>query len=314
MILMRIHLADLLDGLDNLKKIPELLNDYSRFSNALLALLSLAGLLILVTHLYRIRSSKEGLPMSLVLTGVFLLFASISGFVLKYEQRISREQEDIAFLSRYRAPDGEYRVQIFDFLPTVDEGFGNKMNNLVAAISEPLIEDLPEGFPQPKVVRVPLIESPWRRGIDPANFEDALSQLNGFEIVWGGLRDEGKTANAWLGLRLPKQLAGTLDTYAPLRDFNFGEDPGRELRFSDGYYRILGLITLGIGLDSYRQAQAATGEERKKKFLETVQRFTRARQLVSNRRQDDILKKTVFSKKVDELIQIGLQEAGVDPQ
>ena len=310
------HWANIDEGLGYLKKIPELLNEYSQFSNVLLALLSLAGLLIVTVHLIRRRSSQEGLPTVVIITGAFLLFASIGGFVLKWDQATTREQEIKEFLASHKVPSGEYRLLVFDFMSpsavSADQNFGGRMSNLVGAISETLLEDLPEGFPQPRVVRVPLVGSPWRQGIDQANFEDVLNRLNAFEIMWGSLLGQGEVANAWLGLS--KDLAQGVDTFAPLKDFKFNEDPRRELKFGDGYYRVLGLITLGVALDNFNQAGAATGDERKKKFLQAVDRFNQARQLVSNRREDRILEKTVFSKKVDELIHVGLREAGLIPQ
>lgn len=102
----------------------------------------------------------------------------------------------------------------------------------------------------------------------------------------------------------PRQLAQDLDTIIPLRDFAFGQDVRREHQFGDGYYRLLGLVTLGMALDTHRQAGQAAGDERRRLFLQAVQQLNKARELVNNRRDDPILQRTLYSAKVDELINV----------
>lgn len=310
-----------MDGADTawsyLTKLPQLLNEYSGFSYPLLGVLLVAGALLLGMHLYRKRAQQAGLSAAAVMLGALLLFLSSGGFFLKYVGSVQAERARTAFITDHRVPAGEHWLLVFDFaLPAnldaaARQQYLGRMENLVAAMSEVLLEDLPQDFRQPRVVRIPTSSSPWHQGIGQGNFEEVITELNAFEIMWGNVHEQGDQAKAFLGI--PRQLAQDLDTIIPLRDFAFGQDVRREHQFGDGYYRLLGLVTLGMALDTHRQAGQAAGDERRRLFLQAVQQLNKARELVNNRRDDPILQRTLYSAKVDELINVSLNEAGLTP-
>ena len=302
---------------DYFTKLPQLLDQYSTYSNPLLAVLLAGGILIVGAYLFRKWRGQEGLSVPYAVFGTALVFLSASGLLLKWVgiQQLARVQAN--FIATHRAPAGEQWLLVFDFSlpPTVDaqerKRLLNRMELLVAAMSEVLLEDLPRDFRPPRVIRVPTSESPWQGGIDQRNFEDILRELNAFEIVWGNVHEQGTSAKAFLGIS--RQLAGELDTVIPLRDFALDQDPRREHQFGDGYYRLLGLVTLGMALDTYQRAQQAQGQERKRLFLSAAEQLAKARELVANRRDDPILSRTVYAPQVNALMQGALQEAGLTP-
>lgn len=302
---------------DYFTKLPQLLDQYGTYSYPLLALVLVAGILLVGIHLYRKRSQRDGLALPYVVFGAALIFLSLAGFVLKATDLWRHKHTRADFVAAHRAPVGEQWLLVFDFAlpPGVDpqerERLLNRMELLVAAMSEVLLEDLPRDFRPPRVIRVPTAGSPWQDGIDQRNFEDVIRELNAFEIVWGNVHEQGTSAKAFLGMS--RQLTDDLDTVIPLRDLALDQDPRREHQFGDGYYRLLGLVTLGIALDTQQRAQRAQGDERKRLFLRTVEQFAKARELVANRRDDPILNRTVYAPKVDVLMQDALREAGVAP-
>lgn len=302
---------------DYLTKLPKLLNEYGTYSYPLLGVLLVGGLLILGLHLYRKRRAQEGLTGVVVLFGAALCFLSVGGFFLKGVGAIQERRQRQAFIDDHRVPQGEHWLLVFDFsLPgTLTEQarteHSSRMKNLVGAMSEVLLEDLPQVFRQPLVVRIATAESPWREGIGQDNFDHVIRELNAFQIMWGNVHEQGDRAKAFLGISA--QLARELDTIIPLRDFAFNKDPRREHQFGDGYYRLLGLVTLGLALDTYRQAQEESGEKRKALFLQAVQQLNKAREIVNNRRDDPILNRNLYSPKVDDLIQVALKESGLTP-
>ncbi len=310
-----------MDGVDGawsyLSKLPQLLNEYSGFSYPLLAVLSVAGILILILHFYRKHGGREGLTVSAVTLGALLLFFSSSGLFLKYVGSMQLERARLAFIAAHRVPQGEHWLLVFDFsLPAnldaaMRAQYLKRMENMVAAMSEVLWEDLPADFKQPRVVRVPTSNSPWQEGVGQDNFDQIIDELNAFEIMWGNVHEEGDQAKAFLGLS--RQLAKDIDTLIPLRDFSFTQNPRREHQFGDGYYRLLGLVALGICLDTYHRAQQATGDERRGLYLQALEQFNKARELVNNRRDDPILQRTLYSGKIDALIQLSFTEAGLTP-
>ncbi len=310
-----------MDGLDQVwdyfTKLPQLLNEYGNYSYPLLALLLVAAGLLLGVHVLRKRRGGVGLSAPLLMFGGALCFLSLGGFVLKGVGGLESEREREQFIAQHRVPAGEHWLLVFDFSlpPNIDAAqrarYLSRMEALVAAMSEVLLEDLPVSFRQPRVVRVETAQSPWREGIGQDNFDRVLGELNAFQIMWGNVHEQGGLAKAFLGI--PPQLAKELDTVIPLKDFSFEQDPRREHQFGDGYYRLLGLVTLGMALDTYRLAQQAVGEERRALFLQAVQQLNQARELVNNRRDDPILSRNLYSAKVDALIQTALKEAGVAP-
>ena len=300
-----------------LTKFPQLLNQYSAYSYPLLAVLLAAGAALLGTHFFRKRRGQDGLSFMVVLFSGALVFLSISGFFLKSVGSAMDKKQRENFVAEHRAPEGEHWLLVFDFaLPTeVDtEAYQRhltRMENLVAAMSEILLEDLPPEFRQPRVIRAATENSPWSDGIGQNNFDQIIDELNAFEIMWGHVHAAGAHAKVFLGIS--RQLAHDLDTIIPLRDFALEEDPRIEHQFGEGYYRLLGLVALGMALDTYHQAQNAGGEERKALFLQATQQFNKAREAVTNRRDDPILSRNLYSTKVDELIAHALSEAGLGP-
>jgi hypothetical protein len=258
-----------------------------------------------------------------------LIFLSVSGGFLKNmgerdkeqeRQETAKRQEENrkAFISKHRAPQGEHWLLVFDFAvpPTLDaqqqKQLVHRMEMLVGTMTEVLTDNLPQEFSKPLVVRIPKEGSPWREGIGPQNFHEAIGELNAFQIMWGHVLEKGVSAKAYLGL--PKQLVSQdLDAIVPLEEVTLDEDPRREQQFGDGRYRLLGLVTLGIALDTYRQAQQSEGNQRKVLFLKAAAQLAKARELVNNRSDDNALKRTLYHSRVTELSRTALREAGASP-
>lgn len=305
------------EGWEYLTKFPQLLNEYATFSYPLLGVLLAAGLLILGAHVFKKYTGKNGLPGAVVVLGSLLCFLSASGFFLKSVGERQAQTKRDAFITSHRAPLGEHWLLIFDFprsaMPDEQsrEQSQRRMKNLVGSLSEVLLEDLPPGFRQPRIVHVAIAQSPWEQGVGQNNFDDVIRELNAFEIMWGNVHEQGDRAKLFLGIST--RLARNLDAIIPLRDFAFDEDLRREHQFGDGYYRLLGLVTLGISLDTYHRAQQASGEERKKLFLAAMQQFNKTREIVNNRRDDPILKRNLYSANVDAIIQTARAEVGLTP-
>jgi hypothetical protein len=180
----------------------------------------------------------------------------------------------------------------------------------VGTLSESLSQGLPSVFRQPRVVRVATAESPWRTvGIGQQNFDEVSRNLNAFEIMWGNVHEQGRQAKAFLGIT--PGLARDLDQIIPLRDIPLDQDVRREDQFGDGYYRLLGLVTLGMALDSFREAQQAADEKRTILFLRTADQIAKARDAVINRRDDPILSRTLYGAKVTEIYELSIREAGL---
>src|SRR3569832_1537791 len=280
---------------DYLTKLPQLLNQYSSFSYPLLTVLLAGGLLIMAVQIVRWRKKQPGLPGTALLFGVALMFLSGSGFFLKYIEDVQIAQARTAFVDSHRVPPGEHWLLVFDFTPpaasdaAAQQRYLTRMESLTAAMSEVLLEDLPSDFRQPRVVRVPTVQSPWPEGVDQENFDQVMRELNAFEIIWGSVREQGDQVKAFLDI------------------------PRRVQQFGDGYYRLLGLVTLGMALDTYHRAGDAAGDARRRQFLLAAQQFNKARELVNNRRHDPLLQRNLYSSKVDVLIRTALNEAGLAP-
>ena len=306
---------------DYLIRFPELLVQYSAYSFPLLSILLLTGVIIVGLHLLKKKRTNNGLSKTLVFFGSALVFVSLSGFVLKVygeravqEAKIKSEQE---FIAQYRAPSGQYRLLIFDF--SVPDGLSseeqtrylNKMEPLEYSISTGLHEALPEPFKeQPRIIRVPTHKSPWKRGIGQANFELVQDKLNAFEIIWGHILSGGDKANAYLGVK--KQIAGSLDTIIPIPDINLREDPSLNLQFGDGRYRLLGLVTLGMALDTYRKGTVATGVQRRLLFITAVEQINAVRSAAVSLKDDPILKRTLYGPDVDAILKFARKEGGLN--
>ena len=298
---------------DYLSKLPEMLNQYGRYSYPLLLVLLIGGLLIVVYHLFGRRRKKTGLSRPVVAFAVVLVFLSCGGFFLRWMESRVQEKARKALIESLQAPAGEHWLLVFDFSlpPDLDDPARNRllqrMELLVEGMSEILLEDLPADFPQPRVMRIPVDRNPWAEGIDQRNFEQVIGELNAFEIMWGDIHEQGTRAKAFLGIS--PQLARDLDRVIPLRDVVLDQDLNRDQRFGDGYYRLLGLVTLGMGLDTFRRGEAATEDERQQLFVLAAAQLAKAQQLVVNKRDDAMLQRTVYSPKVDTLIEIAIRES-----
>lgn len=306
---------------DYLVKFPEILVQYSAFSYPLLSILLIAGLIITGLHLLKKKRTDKGMSAAMVLFGSVLVFVSISGFILKlYGEQAevaSRLKFEEEFINQYRAPEGQYRLLIFDF--TMPEGlskeekieYQNKMKPLEDSISIGLLESLPASFTQqPRVKRVPTLDSPWEKGIGQDNFDTVQERLNAFEIIWGRVMPGGSKATGYLGLK--KQIAGNLDTIIPIPDIKLSDNPSLNLQFGDGRYRLLGLITLGMALDTYQKGQQATGNQRKLLFIQTVEQINEVRSAAVSLQDDPILKRTVYGTDVDAILEIARNEGGLN--
>jgi len=310
-----------------LTKFPEILAKYSTYSYVLLLLLALGGGIILVVHFKKRRSPEKGLPTAVIWIGALLIFVSLGGTVLKFSYRISenrRNERSIKeFFETYRVPDQNHWIIVMDFIGfnnTNDETWTRhdlKMHKLAEAVSEILLEDLPEAFAQPNVKRVPIRQSPWSKGVDDQNFDDIIDRLNGDELMWGTVQDEeGERVKAFVAIskNLGVQLEDTLSRRAPLKDFDFGSDPRLGLQFNpDGYSRLIGMVMLGMALETVGRAQKASGDERKAEFLKASKQLIEMQKKVVNLKEDPILSRTVYSDDVEMLLAECQREAGLIP-
>jgi hypothetical protein len=303
-------------------KLPKLISEYQTYSYPLLTVLLVGGILVVAIHGYRKWRTGQGLPSSYVVFGCVLAFLSLSGFFLKGmgDRERKREAENLrqGFISQYRAKAGEHRLLVFDFTlpPTLkaedQDKLLNRMDLLVASMSQALIEDLPVAFRQPRVVRVPTTASPWRGGIGQQNFDEIGRELNAFEIMWGNVHEQGTVATAFLGLT--SSLGPDLNARViALREWPLDQDPRRENQFGDGYYRLLGLVTLGMALDTYGRAQQAQGAERARLFVLAAEEIRAAQTAVVNRRDDPMLKSTLYGPQVSKFYESAVKEGGVSP-
>jgi hypothetical protein len=319
----------MLEDLDKTKGIlewlPELLNRYSGYSYVLLVVLFAGAAILFGAHFWARRRAKPGLAANWLVLACALIFLSVGGVVVKwFGARAASDKKEAAeaerraqfakFVADHRAGEGEWKLMISDFaLPSGgDEGqrrvLADRMRRQVPIISEILREDLPEEFSQPLVVSLPMAGSPWSEGIREDNVQVVLRELRGFELLWGDVYPDGRRAKAFLGV--PRDLAGDLDTIIPLKDVRFEDDPEAEY-FREGRHRLLGQVMLGMALDSYRRAAAASGSGKKDLFLQAANQIQRARRTLSSWRDDQILKRNLFSPKVDQLLKSGLDGAGL---
>jgi len=297
-------------------RMPVLLQQYSTHSYALLSLLGMAGIILLVSHFRKKQTSGEGLSMLWVTAGSALLFLSVSGAVLKYSHRVTEQrqgEEDIArYLETYRVADNEHWVIVIDFAGHMKNRSAEdldshlaKMQSLVAGIKEILLEDIPESFSEPKVKLVPTDQSPWQNGVDDNNFDEVIEKLNGDELMWGVIHEDNLRGKAFLALSSQlSELAGQgMGRQAPLHDLDLNSDLRRDFQFNrDGYSRLMGMVMLGMALETVERARLAQGMERRNEFLRASKQLTAMRKKVASAREDMILKRTVYSSLIDELI------------
>jgi hypothetical protein len=297
-------------------KLPKLINEYESYSYPLLTVLLVGGFVVVAVHAYRRWRTGQGLPATYLVFGCILAFLALSGFFLKWMGRLEEQNQRRAFIQQNRVPAGEHWLLVFDFtvppaLKAREAELLNRMDLLVASMSESLSEGLPAAFRQPRVVRIRTSASPWRAGVGQQNVDEVTRELNAFEIMWGNVHEQGTQAKAFLGLT--SHLTKDLDAIIPLKDVLLDQDPRRENQFGDGYYRLLGLVTLGMAVDTYRQAQQTQGAERAKLFLRAANQIRTAQAAVVNRRDDPILSRTLYGSRVNELYASALEESGVSP-
>lgn len=306
-----------------LDRMPILLQQYSTHSYVLLALLGVAGAILLAVHFSRKKASGEGLSTLMFAAGGMLLFLSISGAILKLASGIDQQQQNqdsiARFLENHRVDDEEHWVIVVDFTGPITSAGGesstihqNKMRLFVAGIKEVLLEDIPEDFSQPRIKLLPTKDSPWDKGIDDNNYDEVIEQLNGDELMWGVIHEESLNGKAFLALS--KQLGETvgqdLGRQAPLHDLDLNSDLRRDFQFDrDGYSRLIGMVMLGMALETVQRAEQIQGEGRRKEFLKASKQLTAMRKKVSSARNDPILKRTVYSRQVEELIRKSEREA-----
>ncbi len=306
-----------------LDRMPLLLQQYSTHSYVLLALLGIAGAILLAWHLFKLKSSGEGLSKLMFAAGGMLLFLSISGAILKISSELGEQQqgkENIArFLEDNRVDSDEHWVIIVDFTNPVaspdtesEVNTQDKMRLFVAGIKEVLLEDIPEDFSQPRIKLLPTKDSPWNKGIDDNNYDEVIDKLNGDELMWGVIHKESLNGKAFLAIsaQLGNTAGHDLGRQAPLHDLDLNSDLRREFQFDrDGYSRLIGMVMLGMALETVQRAEQIQGEGRRKEFLRASKQLIAMRKKVSGARDDPILKRTVYSSQVDELIRKSELEA-----
>ena len=299
-----------------LDRMPVLLQQYSAHSYALLSLLGLAGVILLALHFRKKKTSGEGLSILWVTAGSALLFLSVSGAILKYTYGVTEQrqgEEAIArFFETYRVDDSEHWLLVIGFAGHMAgrnaedrESHHAKMQSLVAGIKEVLLEDIPEGFSEPKVKLVPTDQSPWHTGVNDKNFDEVIEKLNGDELMWGVIHEDSLRGKAFLALSSQlSELAGKgMGRQAPLHDLDLNSDLRRDFQFNrDGYSRLMGMVMLGMALETVERARQAQGLERRNEFLRASKQLTAMRKKVASARDDAILKKTVYSSLIDNLI------------
>jgi len=299
-----------------LDRLPPLLQQYSTHSYVLLLLLGVAGTLLLGWHFFKKQTSGKGLPVLIAAAGSMLLFLSIGGAILKFSYGVSEQQDSDAsiaqFLEDHRVDKNEHWVIVIDFIgpmtnttPEDRDKHQVKMKLFVAAIKEVLLDDIPEDFAQPLVKLVPTENSPWQKGVDDNNFDEVIEKLQVDELMWGVINQEGMKGKAFLALssQLGDTAGDNLGRQAPLHDLNLNSDLRREFMFNrSGYSRLMGMVMLGMALETVQRAQLAQGEDRRREFLKASKQLTAMRKKVSGFRDDPILKRTVYSSQVDNLI------------
>ena len=299
-----------------LDRLPELLQKYSAHSYVLLSLLALAGIILLTLHYRKKKASGGGLSGFWVVAGGALLFLSVSGVILKYAYQITSEiknSEAIArYLETYSVVNNEHWIMVVDFAGHIpdrsSEAMANhraRMQTLVAGIKELLLDDIPLSFSEPNIRLIPTDQSPWQHGVGDNNFDEVIEKLNGDELVWGVIHEDNLRGKAFLALSSQlSELAGEeIGRQAPLHDLDLNSDLRRDFVFNpDGYSRLMGMVMLGMALETVGRARGAAGVERRNEYLKASKQLTAMRKKVANARDDAILKRTVYSSAIDDLI------------
>jgi hypothetical protein len=301
---------------DYFTKIPALLNQYGGYSKPLLLLLLAGGALGVAALLVLKIKGKHPPSSTYWLLCVGLAFFSTGGLYLKEMGRRDQKQAYAEFVRTHRFAAGQIGIVVFEFNlpPEADVARRAKllghMPLLVHTVSDVLLDDLPEEFSMPRVLGVSTRGSPWQE-VTQQNFTEVIEQLNARQIMWGVIYDKQARDMAKVSLGIRAHPRHRLDAVIPLEDVLLDEDPRAEHQFGDGRFQLLGAVTLGIALQTYEEAQQATGEERRKLLLRVAQQITKARETLNSRSDDPALKRTIYSSQVSELLTAALQEAGV---
>ncbi len=296
------------DAWEYLTKLPELLQAWGSYSWALLVALAWVGvgLIVVFTRRGAKRWSVE------VITGVLVLLMAAGGVVLKAMGAAAQRREQQQWIVQNKSHPGERRVVVSNFFrlgAATGTGDETAVHEFVSLLAGVVGEDLPDSIPPPLIVYVDFFEkpSPWRTGIDQANFGDVLQRLGVLEIVWGDLDETRGVARTFLGI-LP-DAETQVDSWIPLRELPVRADPGLPT-VGEGYYRLLGHVALGVALQTLRDARAATGEERKRLLLLASQQILEAQRKLVNAKDDPVLKRNLYDRG-SHLVTDCLAEAGV---
>jgi hypothetical protein len=112
-------------------------------------------------------------------------------------------------------------------------------------------------------------------------------------------------------MQLSATVGQDLGRQAPLHDLDFSTDLRRESLFNpDSYSRLIGMVMLGMALETVQRAEKEEGDKRRREFLTASKQLTAMRKKVSSSRQDPILRRTVYSSAIDDLIAKCELEAG----
>jgi hypothetical protein len=304
---------------DALSKVPALLSQYESFSRPLLTVLLLGGLLGLAALAVIRWYARRKVSWALVgLFGAFVFF-STAGLYLKHmgERQFAAQRED--WVRENSFPTGEPGLIVFDFTIPSDAAAHDRaqvhehMQLLVHSMSSVLAEDLPDVFRIPRVVGLPTESSPWQDGISEANAQDAVRRLNALEVLWGTVYHAQSQEHAKVSLGLRESSRAAIETVLPLSDVLLDENPSADRQFGDGRFELLGTVCLGLALLTYERALNAQGDERKQLLASAVDQLAHAREALNSRSQDRILKRTLYSSTVTDVMDSALREAGVSP-
>jgi hypothetical protein len=301
---------------DYFNKIPALLNEYGGLSKPLLLFLLVSGALYVGVLLWLRFGKKQPVAAAQWVLSIGIAFLSVGGLYLKEMGSREQAQAYADFIKSHRIAPGNVGILVFDFNlpPDADQLRRAKllghMPLLVHTITDVLLDDLPDGFSMPVVIGVPFQGSPWQE-VTQQNFSDIIGQLNALEILWGAIYSSQARDMAKVSLGVRSYPSHQLDAVIPLEDVLLEEDPRAEHQFGEGRFQLLGAVALGIALQTYDNAERATGDERRRLLLQTAQQITKAREALNNRRTDPALKRTLYSAQVTELLTNVLKEAGV---
>ncbi len=293
-----------------LKKLPELLNEWGSYSYALLGALLFIGVACVVV--YKRFAPNESRPATLFYLGVFVIVLGIGGLAIKVTGHIAQIRAQKAWLATHRSRTGEHRLVVSNlYCLSGDETTLEKAAHEFASTLARLVgEDLPASIPPPLVVPINFSEqpSPWKTGVRQENYRDILEKLSVFQILWGDIDTSKSIARTFLGI--PPDVEKLVDVIVPLKELPIKDDPRSELQFGEAYNRLLGYVALGVVLQTMHEAEAASGDERKRLFLLAGQQLRDMQARLVNGKDDPVLQRNLYERG-DKIIAQSLVEAGV---